>query len=199
MRRQAGAWVMALAIAAPAAAQEVVDARAAQRQLFNAARAELIVQPQPGVHAGLMALLADRRQVEGFIAQIPYYGAIAVSPDEGMVESAIVSVGNYHSAASAVAAALKICNAQRKAGTSPCVSVAEIRPRGWEARALQLSAGATAIFRRDYRRSQGARAFAASPSSGGYAIGRGPAAEAEAIASCNAAGSVSDCRIAIKD
>lgn len=200
MRKTGWALALAALVAAPApAAAQDFDARGAQRQLFSEKRAELVVHPQPGVDPRFMQVLGDRRQAASFTAHIPYYGAVAVSPDEGLVEHAIVSVGNYHSFASAAEAALGICNRQRTRGTTPCVVVAEIRPRGWQARALQLSAGATAIFRRDYRRARGARAFAVSPASGGYGIGTGPSAAAGAIAACNAAGGVTDCRVAIRD
>jgi hypothetical protein len=193
------AIALAALVAAPALAQEVLNARGAQRLLFNERRAELVAHPQPSVDPRLMALLQDQRQVAGFIESVPYYGAIAVSPDQGLVESAIVSVGNYHSFDSAATAALARCDAQRPEGTQPCVIVAEIRPRGWQARALQLSAGATAVFRREYRRARGDKAFAISPTSGGYGIGRGVGAAASAIAACNAAGGVADCRVAVSD
>lgn len=193
------ALALAALVAAPAIAQEVFDAPAAGRLLYSERRAELVAHPQPAVDRRLMALLEDRRQVAGFLDSVPYYGAIAVSPDQGLVAEAIVAVGNYHSFGSAAAAALGRCDAQRPEGTGNCVIVAEIRPRGWQARALQLSAGATATFRRDFRRGRDERAFAISPTSGGYGIGRGPGAAASAIAACNAAGGVADCRIAISD
>ncbi|MDH3264722.1 MAG: 5-aminolevulic acid synthase [Paracoccaceae bacterium] len=193
------ALALAALVAAPAVAQEVIGARAAQRLLFNERRAELVAHPQSSVDPRLTALLQDRRQVAGFIESVPYYGAIAVSPDQGLVQDAIVPVGNYHSFESAAGAALGQCNAQRPEGSRPCVIVAEIRPRGWRARALQLSAGATATFRREYRRGRDERAFAISPTSGGYGIGRGLGAAASAIAACNAAGGVADCRVAISD
>jgi hypothetical protein len=193
------ALALAALAAAPALAQEVFDARAAGRLLFNERRAELVALPQPSVDQRLMALLQDRRRVAGFLDSVPYYGAIAVSPDQGLVEEAIVAVGNFHSSGSAAAAALGRCDAQRPAETRACVIVAHIRPRGWRARALQLSAGATATFRREFRRGQGERAFAISPASGGYGIGRGPGAAAAAIAACNAAGGMADCQVAISD
>lgn len=199
MRKTWAALVAALVTAAPALAQQVVDARAAQRQLFNERRSELIVHPQAAVDPRFMAVLSNRQQADRLLSEIPYYGAIAISPDEGLVMNAIVSVGNYHSFATASAAALTLCNRQRASGTRPCVVVAEIRPRNWQARAFQLSAGATAIFRREYRRARGPRAFAVSPGSGGYGIGRGEGAEAAAVGACNAAGGVTDCRIAIRD
>lgn len=193
------ALALAALAAPPALAQDVFDARAAGRLLFNERRAELVAHPQPSVDPRLMALFEDRRQAAAFLDHVPYYGAIAVSPDQGLVEDAIVAVGNHHSFDSAATVALGRCEAQRPADTRACVIVAEIRPRRWRGRALQLSAGATAVFRREYRRARGERAFAISPTSGGYGIGQGAGAAASAVAACNAAGGVADCRVAISD
>ncbi len=193
------AGLLALAAAGPAMAQGVADERAARSMLFHESRAELVARPDPAVDPRLMAVLQDRRQAAALVGSVPYYGAVAVSPDQGLVPEAIVSVGNYHSVPSAAAAALAACNAQRPSGTRPCVLAAEIRPRGWEARALQLSSGATAVFRRVYRRGNGEKALAISPSSGGYGVGKGAGAAASAMAACAAAGGAGDCRVVIAD
>lgn len=185
--------VAALA-AGPAAAQEVLDTAAARRILFNERRVEVVIHPQPFLSEAAADVLRD--VAEG---NVPYYGAIAVSPDQGLATEATTARGNYHDAAAAAAAALADCNARRATGSTPCVVVAETRPKDWEPRGLQLSQGATSLFRRDYRRGREQKAFAVSPTSGGFGIGRGATAAAAAIASCNAAGGVADCRVVIAD
>jgi hypothetical protein len=189
--------VLALFAASAASAQGVFDARGAQRQLFHESRAELIVHPYAGMSAaeqGVFKAVAD--QLAG---SVPYYGAIAISPAEGINSRATTARGNYHSFESASAAVLADCNGARARGAAPCVVVAEVRPRNWQARALQLSAAATQMFRADYRRGRGERSLAVSPTSGGFGIGKGPGAASSAIAACNQVGGVSDCRIAVQD
>jgi hypothetical protein len=187
----------AAAGAGAAVAQEVLDARSAQRLLFNPARAELIVTPLPSM--GAAEAEAFRAVADQLVRQVPYYGAIAISPDEGVNALATVAAGNFHSREAAAAAAVAECNGKRAGGAAPCAVVAEVLPRGWEQRAFQLSAGATAAFRADYRRGRGEKAFAISDGSGGFGIGRGVGAATAALAACNAAGEVEDCRVAIQD
>ncbi len=59
----------------------------------------------------------------------PYYGAIAVSPDEGIMVDATVAAANQHSVEAASVAARAACDAKRK-GARPCEVVALIRPAG---------------------------------------------------------------------
>jgi hypothetical protein len=75
----------------------------------------------------------------------PYYGAVAVSPDEGLLAEATVAVVNHHTVAAAQTEALAECN-RRKTGASPCEIAAVIRPEGWTDRALTLSAPMTAAL-----------------------------------------------------
>lgn len=189
--------VLAILVASGAVAQDTPTARDVQRQLFNESRAELVMHPHPSmstVEAGAFEQVADQ-----LVSQVPYYGAIAISPDQGLNSTATTARGNYHSFQAASAAVLADCNAARSRGSARCVVVAEVRPRNWQARAFQLSAGATAIFRREYRRGREERAFAISPTSGGYGVGKGPGAAVSAVAACNQAGGVSDCQVAVAD
>jgi hypothetical protein len=189
--------VLSVLAATSVAAQGVFNARSAQRQLFNGGRAELIVHPYPGMseaEEGAFKAVADQ-----LVRSVPFYGAIAISPQEGMNSQATTARGNYHSFESAAAAVLADCNRARARGTAPCVVAAEIRPRNWRARELQLSSSATAAFRASYRRARGEKSFAVSPTSGGFGIGMGPGAASSAVAACNQAGGVGDCRVIIQD
>ncbi len=178
-------------------AQGLMNGREAQRQLFNGTRAELIVHP----HAGMtpQAEGAFKAVADQLVSSVPYYGAIAISPDEGINSRATTARGNYHSFASASAAVLADCNAARRGGSAPCVVVAEVRPRNWRQRAFQLSASATQLFRADYRRGSGEKSFAISPTSGGFGIGKGPGSASSAIAACNQAGGVQDCQVVVQN
>jgi hypothetical protein len=189
-----GAVLVAAAAAWPAFGQEVFSERSARGQLFNERRVEVQVVAHPFLSPAEIRVLE-----EAGAGNVPYYGAIAASPDQGLTGEPTSAAGNHHSMEGAAAAALSECNSKRAGGTAPCVIVAEIRPRGWEPRALQLSQGATASFRRDYARASGTRAFAISPSTGGYGIGRGDVAADRALAACNAAAGARDCRVAIAD
>jgi hypothetical protein len=195
--RVAMIWrVMALAglMAGTAHAQEVLDGAGARGLLFNERRTEVAIITHGFVSEAEVAVLRDAAA-----KSVPYYGAIAAAPDLGITGEATSATGNFHDAPAAAAAALAECNAKRPRGSAACVVVAEIRPRNWQARALQLSAGATSVFKRDYRRGGGERAFAVSPTSGGFGFARGEGAAAKATRSCNTAGHVADCRVVVQD
>ena len=132
-----------------------------------------------------------------------YYGAIAIAPSAGLAarETTLFAMG-YHDIENARRAALAGCNAARKGG-KPCAIVAEVYPKGWEPRALQLNQDATRGFRK-YRRGRKEKAFAISPATGEWAFAKGQGAEARALADCNAlaarkADGKADCRIVIRD
>jgi hypothetical protein len=123
----------------------------------------------------------------------PYYGAIALSPDEGLMSEATIAAARFHDTDAASAAALKACEARRQ-GATPCQVVALIRPKDWEARALQLSAEATAAFVEGFTAGS---ALAISRSTGQWGIADG--AEA-AVAACAAkAPDAGDCSVVVQD
>jgi hypothetical protein len=130
----------------------------------------------------------------------PYYGAIAVSPDEGIMVDATVAAANQHSVEAASVAARAACDAKRK-GKRPCEVVALIRPAGWqEGRALQLSSGATAAFQDEYVKIKRDKGFAISPTTGGWGLGKGRDAGAKAVADCAAKDpKPADCALAVQD
>lgn len=143
-------------------------------------------------------LLQEQLQILASVAaDQPYYGAIAVSPDEGLMSEATVAAANYHSVEAASAAALGGCDAARK-GAGACVIVAYIRPKGWQARSVQLSADATRAFSKDYG-GKGA-ALAVSAGTGTWAMAKGATASEAAIAACGAKlTGPNDCTVVIAD
>lgn len=158
-----------------AANADVLTGKAAKKALFSGAAVAAQVIEQP-------FLATDQAKVLVSVAeQQPYYGAIAVSPKDGLMSEATVAAANYHSVEAASAAALAGCDGLRK-GKVPCVIVALVRPKGWEARPIQLSFDATAAFRKDYG-GKGA-ALAVSAATGTWGMAKGANASADAIAAC---------------
>lgn len=183
---------IAMALGAQVAAAEPLDGRSARKAVFPATGVSIAVLEAGGLSA------ADRAVLTQVLAAQPYYGAVAMTPSEGLVSEALVAAANYHDVEAARGAALKDCNARKKSGSADCVIVAELRPEGWEPRALQLSAAATDGLKREYK-GAGAKALAISPATGKWAIAKGRDAAAEALAQCEAAGAGGDCRIVVAD
>lgn len=170
---------------------EVLTGKAAKKALFAGSEVAVEVTKH-------RFLVDQQPQIVATVAsQQPYYGAIAVSPDEGLMSEATLAAANYHSVEAASVAALAGCDAARK-GAAPCVIVALVRPKGWEARPLQLSADATAAFRKEYD-GKGA-ALAVSASTGTWGMAKGANAPAAALAACAAklAGQ-DDCTVIVMD
>lgn len=179
--------IAALMLAAPVAAETLTGSKA-KKQLFAADKSEtVLVDPSP-LPADQGALLAQVGATQ------PYYGAIAISPDEGLMVEATVAAANYHSIEAAAAAATADCDSKRK-GATACVVVAYIQPKGWKPREVQLSNDATKGFKEGYPRKGGA--LAVSQLSGAWGVGEG--AEA-AIAACAAKSpKATDCTVIIAD
>ena len=166
-----GASLVVLVLAGLAGA-EVLNGKTAKAALFAPVKAEVEILAD----AGLPDDQAKALEMVG--GQQPYYGAIAISPDEGLMSEATVAAANYHDTEAASKVALAECNA-KKTGKAPCVVAALIRPKGWEARDLQLSSDATAGFKADYKDG----ALAVSNSTGAWGVG---ADDAAALAACAA-------------
>ena len=152
----------------------------------------------------LFGLVADVRVIDGnlpkdqvaalktVLAGQPYYGAAALSPDDGLMAEATVLLANYHDVASASKAALAQCDAKRK-GKTPCVIAATVQPKGWKQRSVQLSVDATTGFKTSYPGSGGA--VATSAATGAWAIGGDATA---ALAACTKQGQKpKDCAVVI--
>lgn len=135
--------------------------------------------------------------LKGLRESIPFYGAVAISPTEGLYVEWINASGQFHSRAAAQAAAMAHCEANRKPASDKCVVVLEVVPRGWkEGLALTLSAPAASALRKSYRKLPKPRAFAISDATGDFGLARGDGARA--IADCAKKGA-SDCRIVVAD
>lgn len=130
-----------------------------------------------------------------------YYGAIAASPSDGLANKTTVATADHHSIEAAGNAAMAECNNLRSGGAK-CVVVAHIAPKKYVPRELQLSASASAAFKKIYLKGRGAKAMATSPSTGVFAISKGDGAAEAAMATCAAKAAEkggSDCQIVIQD
>lgn len=193
MRWRGLAAVAVVGLTTMAVAADPITGKAARAVLFapEGAEVEMLV---PGLlsegDAAALKMVAEAQ---------PYYGAVAISPDEGLMAEATVAAANYHDTDAATLAALMGCDAKRK-GASPCVVVALIRPKGWEPRGVQLSAAATVGFAKDYKGRRG-KALAISTSTGRWGVATGDKAVTAAVAACaaKAAPPVTDCAVVVAD
>jgi len=191
--RLAGLGLALVGLSTMAVAADPVTGKAAKSLLFAPEGAEVEM-----LGAGLLSE-SDAAALTMVAEAQPYYGAVAISPDEGLMAEATVAAANYHDTATATLVALAGCDAKRR-GKTACVVVALIRPRGWVPRALQLSAAATAGFAKDYK-GRGGKALAVSASTGlwGIATGNGAAAAAAAACAAKATPPAADCVVAVQD
>lgn len=125
-----------------------------------------------------------------------YFGAIAFSPDEGLMTEALQGAFDFHDVNAASQAAIAACNAVRKPGTAPCIVAAQVFPQGYAPGRLELSQSASAALAGG---ANGGTALAASRASGAYGLGSGAEAGAAALAACNAKAPQKDCRVVIED
>lgn len=134
---------------------------------------------------------------KGIGATLEGYGAVAISPDEGMVVEWLSGVSQHHSIDAARKAAVDYCNAKKRAASAPCVVVAEVIPRGAKpGAALSLSNDANAALRKAYRKLKAPKAFAISPSQGSFGYDRGDGGRA--LEACARSGA-RDCRVVVAD
>jgi len=175
------------ALAIPASADTLTGSKA-KKALYPAGKAEVLVLPE----ANLPANVATALQQVG--AAQPYYGAFAISPDDGPLTEASSMAVNFHDIQAASAFAVADCNKKKK-GKADCIVAAVIQPKGWKDKGFQLSSQATEGFKDGYPRKDGA--FAISPSTGGWGVGTGTEA---ALADCSARNpEVTDCRVVIQN
>jgi hypothetical protein len=182
---------MALGLAfVGAAGAEPLIGKDAKAALYAPLKAEVEILAAAGLPADQAAAL---QAVGG--AQ-PYYGAIAISPENGLMSETTVAAANYHDTDAASVAALEGCNALKK-GKPDCVVAALIRPKGWKETGLSLSSDATAAFK-DYDMKAGA--LAVSVTTGAWGMAAGDGASDLAIADCVAKNAkATDCSMAIAD
>ena len=181
-----------IALAAPVAEANPVDSKTAKKMLFGTSS-----DVQLGQADFIDSSIAKAIKQAG--SQIPYYGAIAVSPGEPVESNLMATMANFHSPQAAQQAALANCNARRTTGM-PCVVIATITPKRFRDQPLTLSVEATRVFGKEYRKMDEPKAMAISPSSGVFGADRGDGGRA--LAKCNAAAQAkgqADCRVVIFD
>jgi hypothetical protein len=193
--------VAAALLCAPAMAEPLSYSEA--RKLLPRANAKAAI----GVEASLVPE-TDRARLEGarqsiddvlasLGAALPAYGALAISPSEGLFVEWLNGTGQHHSVQAAHRAALDYCNAKRKRSSAPCQIVVQVTPRGAKpGAALSLSGPAIAAFRGAYRKLNAPKAFAISPSTGSFGFDRGDGGRA--LEACARAGA-RDCKIVVAD
>lgn len=174
-------------LCAAAVHAEPMTAKAARKTVIVAKTAAVEVMANVGLSA------QDQTALELVGVQQPYYGAIAISPGDGLMSEATVAAANYHDTTAAQSVALAECDA-KKTKPPPCVIAALIRPEGYEVRALQLSVDATAALRKDFPGNDGALAISAQ--TGAWGLGKGADA---AITACAAKGGATDCAVVVQD
>ncbi len=177
-----------------------VNAKDARKMLFPAKGIDYRVASLDWLSAADIATL-DKLPAIMKTQKMPlkYYGAIAAAPANGISARTTLFAMDYHSLEAAQKAALAGCNGLRKKKGKPCAIVATVRPKGWEARPLQLNVDATRGFRK-FRRWASPKALAISPLTGEWAMMKGADAIDRALADCNAAAKgAKDCIVAIQD
>lgn len=195
------ALALALGCVAQMGAAEPLSFKEARKALPSASkRVSLDTYPDRIPASDLAKLQAAGLTVKETFKQIGAtldgYGAVAISPDEGLVVDYIKGVSQHHSLEAARRAAIAYCDSQKTAGSAPCVVVAEVSPRGAKQSALTLSAAANSALRREYRKLATPRAFAISPSTGAYGFDRGDGGRA--LEAC-ARGGARDCIVVVAD
>jgi hypothetical protein len=190
------AALMAISVTGVMAEGEVLDGKAAKKMLFSHKGSVFVVVPQSFMSEADVATLNLMAGMPEF-KSVLYYGAIAASPKHGLAHKATVATANHHTTDAASAAALAECNGLRGGGPK-CVVVAHITPKKYVEQTFQLSTSATVALRKTYLRGGGPKAFAISPSTGGYATAKGDGAADAALAACNKDGA-SDCKVVVQD
>ena len=127
---------------------------------------------------------------------VRYYASIAYSPDDGMLHDSLQAAMNHHNTKAADRAAVAACNKLKSKGANSCQVAARVVPKGYKARALTLSVDATAAFQGTYRKAKGAKAFAISPSTGKWGMGK---SDQSALTACKAKNPANDCEIVIRN
>lgn len=182
-----GSVLACMALAGGAVADDLPDAKTAQKMLFKTNKRSTIVN----ILAPELVPAPYKDALEKAVAVQHYYEAMAASPDEGMLAASAFLASNHHNAAAAHAAAIAGCNAKKAKSAKTCVVVAEFLPKGYDGpRAFSLSFAATAEFTKTYRRAGKPKAFAISPTAGswGFAVkaDTSDAAMEAALADCAA-------------
>ncbi len=173
------------------------------RKLLPRANAKPVIATFPDVVSAADAaqLTKARQSVEDVLTSLgqamPAYGAMAISPDEGLFVDWLNGAGGFHSTASARAAAITQCNEAKKDASADCMVIVEVAPKG-ASETFSLSPEANAVFRKDYRKMDAPKAFATSASTGHFGFDRGDGGRA--LDACErASDNAGDCKIVVQD
>lgn len=181
-------FALALMLAAPAYA-EPISGKQAKKALFAPVTAEVEILAGAGLPEDLAKVLVMVGEGQ------PYYGAIAIAPDEGLMADATVAAANFHDTNAAATAALTECNAKKKSARE-CVVAAYIRPKGWKEPGFSLSSDATAAFK-GYDMKTGA--LAVSVATGAFGMAEGDGAAEAAMKNCVAKNDkATDCALVVE-
>jgi len=194
MRKELIVTAILVGVFGASASASPITGSDARKLLFRGAKTSLVLNPSAPMTDVEKGALETLVATNGF----QYYGAMAYAPDEGLISESLQGAFNFHSVESASQAALAACNAANAAGGQPCIVAAQIVPRRYERRDFQLSQDATAAIE-EYRAIREEKAMAISPSSGGFGLGQGGTAEADALVECNRTAPQRDCVIAVRN
>ncbi len=195
---------LSLALLAGGALAEPLSFKDARKALPRANAKPAIAFNEAVVPQADRARLENAKQSLGDVLTtlgeaIPHYGAVAISPSEGLFVEWLNGVGQYHSLPAARAAALAYCNANRNSASAPCQVLVEVAPKGAKpGDAITISGPANAALRGAYRKMKSPKAFAISQSTGNFGFDRGDGGRA--LNACASAGpGANDCIIVVAD
>lgn len=190
------ATIFALSVASGFGEGSVLSGKVAKKMLFSHKGSEFVVVQQDFMveaDVKILNLMAGMKEFKSVL----YYGAVAASPKHGLTHKATAASSNHHTPEAAGRAAVNECNRLRNAGPK-CVVVAQIVPKKFSQQQFQLSASATAAFKKTYMRGGGPKAFVISPSTGGYAMSKADSTGEAAMAACGNDGAT-DCVVVVQD
>lgn len=131
------------------------------------------------------------------LAGYSYYGAAAAPVGVELKLEMLTVVHGLHSPAAAQQAALTQCATQNE---TDCTLFGLFLPKKYKDQPFSLSANATAGYDDNFRKGQGPRYLAISPSTQAFAIVKGPGGGPLALETCNKnTAGAEDCEIAVAD
>jgi len=189
-------------VAGTAAMAAPVDAETAKGMLFKPTGMIFYpVEPQglDAEAAGKVTALQggmDQQMAAFEAGGYGYYGAMAVPTGGALKPESLVVLAGLHSPGAAQAAVLAQCKSTHKA---ECTVIGLMLPQGYKTREMTLSAAATTGVRGGFS-GPGPHFLAYSPATAGFAVAKGPGADAVALKACNAAsGGKNDCVIGVAE
>ena len=155
--------------------------------------------PEQDMEALAAVKMKPRDVFKAIGASLEGYGAVAISPDEGLLVEWISGVSQHHSIWAAREAAISYCDEKRKDASAECQVIVEVSPKGAsDEDTLTLSAAANSALRGAYRKMDSPKAFAISPSTGDFGMDRGDGGRA--LDNCASADNQAlDCVIVVAD